>query len=101
VLYELTLKQEELMSWPNTVIGIIRHDELLNALLAIWKTRYNAATRNDLNEVSEIYEIGFEEGLDAIAQIAGLSEEFDSGKALHRSKIKRKYLNTKFSLQPE
>lgn len=80
------------MNRPNTMIGIIRHDELLNALLAIWKTRYNTSARNDLNEKYEIYEIGFEEGLDAIAQIAGLSEEFDLGKSLHRTKIKKKTL---------
>lgn len=76
------------MDSQNSLVGIIRYDELLNILLAIWKTRFNAASRNILDESSLTYEIGFEEGLDAIAQVAGLTEKFEASKAFHRAKVK-------------
>jgi len=75
------------MDWLNAPIGMIRHDELLNALLAIWKTQHGLASKNDMSEFSEGYQVGFEEGLDAIAQIAGITEAFEAGKAIHRAKI--------------
>lgn len=78
------------MDWQNAPIGTIRRDELLNALLAIWKTRHSLNTRRHSSEFYEPYELGFEEGLDAIAQMAGLIEEFEAGKAFHRAKIKAK-----------
>lgn len=78
------------MDWLNVPIGMIRYDELLNALLAIWKTRQNTVGRQASDSFVEAYETGFEEGLDAIAQIAGLVEEFEAGKAMHRAKIKAK-----------
>ena len=37
------------------------------------------------------YIVGFEEGLDAIAQIAGLIEEFEAGKAAFRARQKVKF----------
>ena len=87
------------MKWQDTPIGVIRYDELLNALLAIWKTRYSAAMTNQQNqgELSKMHELGFEEGLDAIAQIAGLEDLFEVGKATRRAKIEQK-LNERQSL---
>ena len=89
------------MKWQDTPIGVIRYDELLNALLAIWKTRYSAAMTNQQNqgELSKMHELGFEEGLDAIAQIAGLEDLFEAGKATRRAKIEQK-LNERQSLNP-
>jgi hypothetical protein len=79
------------MDWQGVPIGMIRHDELLNALLAIWKTQYSIiANRRDHSEFSEGYQLGFEEGLDAVAQIAGLTELFEAGKASHRAKTREK-----------
>lgn len=79
------------MDWGNSPIGTMRHDELLNALLAIWQTQYNIiASRRDPSEFAEGYETGFEEGLDAIAQVAGLTEYFETGKALCRARMKEK-----------
>jgi hypothetical protein len=77
------------MIWQTTPIGVIRHDELLNTLLAIWKVRHSSNIQIQ-NDFSEAYETGFEEGLDAIAQAVGIAEEFDIGKAHHRAKIKSK-----------
>lgn len=77
------------MDWRNVPIGMIRHDELLNALLAIWKLQYSNATR-DSSEFSQGYLTGFEEGLNAIAQVAGLMEGFESGKSVHCTKIREK-----------
>ena len=84
------------MDWRNVPIGMIRHDELLNALLAVWKLQYNNATR-DSSEFSQGYLMGFEEGLNAIAQVAGLIEGFETGKSVHCTKIKAK-LNSKIEL---
>lgn len=78
------------MDWLSAPIGMIRRDELLNALLAIWKTQYSLTQQNMFNEISPGYQIGFEEGLDSIAQIAGLTEFFEAGKVAHRAKIKAK-----------
>lgn len=69
-------------------IGMIRYDELLNVLLAIWKAQQGPVNKSELNKFSQGYEIGFEEGLNAIAQVAGLSEIFEVSKANHRAKIK-------------
>lgn len=77
------------MNWQTIPTGTIRYDELLNALLAIWKTQYNAPNRNP-DAFSQGYEAGFEEGLDAVAQIAGIAEEFEAAKTNHRAKIKAK-----------
>jgi hypothetical protein len=79
------------MDWRNAPIGMIRYDELLNALLAIWKTQQFASTRNNLDEFSHGFQVGFEEGLDAIAQIAGVSEAFEASKAIYRTKIKARF----------
>lgn len=84
------------MNWQNVPIGIMRRDELLNALLAIWKTQYNITAR-DSSEFSKGYLTGFEEGLDAIAQIAGLLEGFETGKAIHCTKT-RENLDSKAKL---
>ena len=84
------------MDWRNVPIGMIRNDELLNALLAIWKLQYNNVSR-DSSEFSEGYLTGFEEGLNAIAQVAGLIEGFETGKTVHSAKIKAK-LNAKVEL---
>lgn len=82
------------MDWLNAPIGMIRHDELLNALLALWKTQQSLVSRNETNAFSQGYRAGFEEGLDGIAQIAGLTEMFEAGKANHNAKVKIK-LNDK------
>jgi len=76
------------MDWLNAPIGMIRHDELLNALLALWKTQQRLASRNETDEFLKGYQAGFEEGLDVIAQVAGLTEAFEAGKASHRAKVK-------------
>lgn len=76
------------MDWRNPPIGMIRHDELLNALLALWKTQQSMALRNDFDEYSQGFQAGFEEGLDAVAQIAGLTDTFETSKTLYRAKIK-------------
>lgn len=85
------------MDWRNPPTGAIRRENLLNALLAIWKTRQGTPKRYDLDDFSKGYEVGFEEGLDAIAQIAGLTEDFEAGKAAHQAKIKMK-LNSQAKL---
>ena len=77
------------MDLRNTAIGMIRHDELLNALLAIWKTQ-NSIVNTHNSRFSQAYKLGFEEGLDAIAQAAGVAEAFEAGKAVHLAKIKAK-----------
>lgn len=77
------------MDWRNVPVGMIRNDELLNALLAIWKLQYNNTIR-DSSEFSQGYLTGFEEGLNAIAQVAGLIEGFETGKSIHSAKIKAK-----------
>jgi hypothetical protein len=76
-----------LMALQNSPIGMIRHDELLNALLAIWKTHKSIVNRHS-SEFSRGYQLGFEEGLDAIAQAAGLIDAFESSKASHLAKYK-------------
>ncbi|NJN93608.1 MAG: hypothetical protein HC875_05690 [Anaerolineales bacterium] len=76
------------MDWLNAPIGMIRHDELLNALLALWKTQQSLVSRNETNAFSQGYRAGFEEGLDGIAQIAGLTELFEEGKTAYQLKIK-------------
>lgn len=75
------------MNGRNVPPGMMRNDELLNALLAIWQLQYNNATR-DSTEFSRGYLTGFEEGLNAIAQIAGLIEGFESEKSFYYTKIK-------------
>jgi hypothetical protein len=77
------------MDWQDVPMGMISHDELLNALLAIWKTHYNSVNRNS-DTFSQEYEAGFEEGLDAVAQVAGITEGFEAGKANHRARVKAK-----------
>lgn len=84
------------MDWRNVPVGMMRNDELLNALLAVWKLQYNNAAR-DSSEFSKGYLMGFEEGLDAIAQIAGLIEGFETGKSGHHTKIRAK-LDSKVEL---
>ena len=78
------------MDWQNITFGSIERDGLLNALLAIWQTRQNMKHRNCLDELSEAHERGFEEGLDVIAQIVGLSEAFEAGKSAHQAKTREK-----------
>lgn len=78
------------MDWKNIPSGTMRNDDLLNALLAVWKLQYNNAVR-DSSEFSKGYLMGFEEGLDAIAQIAGLIEGFETGKSGHHAKIRAKF----------
>ena len=78
------------MSWQNSLTGTIPRNDLLNALLAIWKVRQGIGKKNDLDEFSQGYETGFEEGLDAVAQVAGIIEEFEAGKDICRAKIKMK-----------
>lgn len=77
------------MDWQDVPMGMISHDELLNALLAIWKAHYSSINRNGDN-FSQEYEAGFEEGLDAVAQVAGITEGFEAGKATHRARVKAK-----------
>lgn len=78
----------------NAPVGMILYDELLNMLLAIWKAQQGVVIKNELNEFSQGYQVGFEEGLDTIAQVASLTEVFEAGKAIHRAKIRAR-LNSK------
>lgn len=68
-------------------LGMLRRDDILNALLAIWKSRRTVALR-DPSQFNQDYEIGFEEGLEAIAQFTGLAEEFEVGKAGNTTRTK-------------
>ena len=77
------------MNWQDIPIGMMQNDELFNALLALWKTRNTIAGTHNRNELTEMYELGFEEGLDAVAQLAGLSELFDKAKHEHRLRLER------------
>lgn len=76
------------MDWRNAPIGMIRHDELLNALMALWKTQQSMALRSNFDEYSHGFQAGFEEGLDAIAQIVGITELFDTGKSSYQAKLR-------------
>lgn len=78
------------MDWPDAPIGMMRRDELLNVLLAVWKTQYSITRRIDASEFAQGYQAGFEEGLDALAQAAGLTDEFEAGQAAHRAKVQVK-----------
>src|SRR5690606_31563254 len=73
-------------------IGMIPYDKLLNILLALWKTQFNTAhnSGNGSDAYTAGYSAGFEEALDALAQVADLTEVFDAGKALHRAKNRRR-----------
>lgn len=70
------------MNWQNRPIGMTRHDELLNALVALWKTRCSISLQTS-DAAALLFEQGFEEGLNAVAQIVGLSSDFEAVKAEH------------------
>ncbi len=76
------------MGWRDVPIGMMQNDEILNALLAIWKTQHSNTIRNTGLPMDE-YDVGFEAGLDAVAQVAGLAEVFDNEKTRHRLKTRR------------
>lgn len=77
------------MDWRDAPAGMMRYEELLNALLATWKTQFNISSRHNSN-ADRIYEIGFEEGLDAVAQAAGLDDHFEAGKARYRARLRER-----------
>ncbi|NIT61143.1 MAG: hypothetical protein GWN00_34545 [Aliifodinibius sp.] len=85
------------MDWQNDPPGMIRHDELLNALLALWKTQQNIVDQYHQDEFFQMYTLGFEASLDAIAQIAGLTDLFEAGKSTYQAKLKAK-INTNAKL---
>ena len=64
-------------------IGIVRKDELLNALIAGWKVGIDAlpgiSTREDANFLR-----GFEAGLNYVSQITGVSSQFDELKCEYK-----------------
>ena len=76
------------MGWRDVPIGLMQNREILNALLAIWKTQHHNTIRNAGPPVDE-YEAGFEAGLNAIAQAAGLADVFDNEKTRYRLKTRR------------
>jgi|GEM_PF-1832076 len=76
------------MGWRDVPIGMMQNDEILNALLAIWKTQHYNSLRNG-GPPGDEYDAGFEAGLDAVAQAAGLSESFDDEKARYRLKTRQ------------
>lgn len=80
------------MDWRDIPVGIIQNDELLNALMAIWKTRYDLMNKFPQNEVATIYSQGFEEGLDAIAQVAGIETFFEARKEAYKTKLEHKQI---------
>ena len=75
------------MDWQEMPLGMIRQDKLLNALLAIWKTRYSLSNGPHQTEPLRMYELGFTEALDAMAQFSGISEHFEAGKAAHQHQV--------------
>lgn len=76
------------MDWRNAPTGTIRRDELLNALLALWKTQYSLLNNSISDNFVEAYHSGFQQGLEAVAQMAGIAEEFETGKATQQAKIR-------------
>jgi len=74
-------------------LGMIPYDKLLNILLALWKTQFNTSNSsgNQPDAYAAGYSAGFEEALDAVAQVADLTEAFDVGKAIHRTKNRVKF----------
>ena len=81
------------MEWQTVPMGMMRHDELLNALLAIWKIQHNMACRNGQNHFSGEYLTGFEEALEAVAQATGLSDAFEEGRISHQAGNRAKFEN--------
>ena len=77
------------MTWHNSPTGMIRREYLLNTLVAIWRTWYGTTRRQVVDDFSKGYEAGFEESLDAIAQAAGLVDEFDAEKSIYLTKLKK------------
>jgi|GEM_PF-3171794 len=54
-----------------TPVGMIRHDDLLNVLLAIWKMEYASMAQHP-SELAKRHLAGVEEALQAVAQVTGL-----------------------------
>ena len=77
------------MNWRDTPIGIIQNDELLNALTALWKARYDMAMRFPNSEAAAIYDQGFVDGLNTVAQVAGIDEFFEDRKQAHMMKAEK------------
>ena len=76
------------MGWRDVPVGLMQNDEILNALLAIWKTQHYNSMRSAGPPVDD-YDAGFEAGLDAIAQAAGLADIFENEKTRYRLKTRR------------
>lgn len=62
--------------------GMIRHDDLLNVLLAIWKMEYASMAQHP-SGFAKSHLAGVEEALQAVAQVAELGELFNAHKANH------------------
>ena len=65
-----------------TPVGMIRHDDLLNVLLAIWKMEYASLAQHP-SELAKGHLASVEEALQAVAQVTGLGEVFNADKANH------------------
>ena len=65
-----------------THAGMIRHGDLLNVLLAIWKMEYASMAQHP-NGFTKSHLAGVEEALQAVAQVTGLGEVFNADKANH------------------
>jgi len=65
-----------------TPAGMIRHGDLLNVLLAIWKMEYVSMAHHP-NGFAKSHLAGVEEALQAVAQVTGLGEVFNAHKANH------------------
>ena len=65
-----------------TPVGMIRDDDLLNVLLAIWKMEYVSMAHHP-SGFAKSHLAGVEEALQAMAQVTGLGEVFNAQKANH------------------
>ena len=72
------------MTYQEIPIGMLQNDELFNALMGLWKARTSVPAES---QGAELYNLGFDAGLDAVAQVAGLSELFNEAKARHQRRL--------------
>jgi hypothetical protein len=70
-----------------TPVGMIRDDDLLNVLLAIWKMEYVSMAHHP-SGFAKSHLAGVEEALQAVAQVTGL------GGSLQRAKSQPRAANT-------
>jgi hypothetical protein len=67
-----------------TPVGMIRHTDLLNVLLAIWKMEYVSRAHHP-DGFAKNHLAGVEEALQAVAQVTGLGESLQRTKSQPRA----------------